>query len=236
MEREADGMNRTRLLRRLPLTLALAFLLPGLAACQEPGGDDPSARPGERQSAGQGAPVDTVDLRTLGYGQGSPDAPVTVIEFSDFGCPYCGRFALDIYPELHREFVETGRVHWRYVPFVIGMFPNGGGAARAAECAAEQDGFWPMHHLLYERQAQWKATDQPEQLFTAYAASLELDEGQFATCYAEDRPGDRIHLANLVAGRIGIRGTPTFLINGRMLQGAAPLQQFRAILEGLSAR
>lgn len=220
------------LLRRAPLALLLVILLPALACAQEP----ESAPRGEEARQQEAAPSDTIDLRTLGYAQGDPSAPVTVVEFSDFGCPYCAVFALETYPELYSEFVETGKVYWRYVPFVMGMFPNGAEAARAVECAAEQGGFWPMHDLLYERQRQWKGSSDPEAVFAELAGSLDLDGERFDGCYAEDRGGDRTYAANYAADRLGIRATPTFLINGRMLQGAAPLEQFRAILRDLGAR
>lgn len=218
---------------RLRLAVVLALLMPVLAGCQEsPREQDESPAPAAGADAAPGQ--DTIDLSELGYERGSPDAAITVIEFSDFGCPYCARFALDTYPALHREFVETGRVRWQYVPFVMGMFTNGAEAARAAECAGEQDEFWAMHHHLFERQSQWKATDDPEATFTGFAASLGLDAGRFGSCYTEDRRGDRTQAANLAADRLGIRGTPTFLVNGYFVQGAPPLEQFRAALEDLS--
>src|SRR5690606_28569884 len=74
---------------------------------------------------------ETIDVGELGYAAGPADAPLTVVEFSDFGCPYCARFALESYPQLEREFVEGGMVRWVYVPFVMGNFPNGDLAARA---------------------------------------------------------------------------------------------------------
>jgi hypothetical protein len=75
---------------------------------------------------------------SIGHDRGTDAAPVRVVEFSDFGCPYCGEFAREVHPALHREYVETGRVRWTYVPVVMGVFRNGGAAALAAECAAEQ--------------------------------------------------------------------------------------------------
>lgn len=181
------------------------------------------------------APKDTIDLRTLGYSHGPEDAPITVYEFSDFGCPYCAKFALETYPELHREFVATGKVRWTYVPFVMGSFPNGDGAARAAECAGEQDRFWVMHDRLFQGQREWKGGRDPESLFAQYAAELELDVERFASCYREDRRGQRTSLHNYVADALRVRATPSFFINGRLVEGALPVEAFREILTTLAA-
>lgn len=168
----------------------------------------------------------------VGYSRGSPDAPITVIEFSDFGCPYCAMFALETYPELHREFVETGKVRWHYVPFVMGVFPNGAEAARAAECAAEQGdaAFWAMHDILYARQPEWRANREPAELFGRLASEMEIDADAFAACYRDDSPASRVTEATVLARRAGVNATPTFFVNGRRVQGALPLEHFRMIL------
>ena len=178
-----------------------------------------------------GMPVgDTIDLRTLGYARGSMEAPLVVYEFSDFGCPFCGKFALGMYPELHREFVATGKVRWVHVPFVMGMFPNGAEAARAAECAGEQERFWPMHDLLFQRQNEWKRNGETSSLFAGYARRTGLDVQRFDACYRENRRGRRTEMNNRAADAVGIRATPSFLINGRLVEGALPAEQFRRVL------
>ena len=237
---------------RTPLSaVAFPLLALTLAACS--GGDESSPPTEERvalaEPAGSAAaPVvaglngdrrqpaiaDTIDLRTIGYSRGSEDAPVQVYEFSDFGCPFCGTFARGTYPALHEEFVATGRVRWTYVPFVMGMFPNGGESARAAECAAEQDGFWRMHDLLFEKQNEWKASRDPDGLLNGYAAELGLDEADFASCYREDRGGRRTAINNRAADALRVRATPSFFINGRLVEGALPAEQFRQILSTLA--
>ena len=183
---------------------------------------------------GEPAMPDTINLRKIGYSRGAPDAPVTVYEFSDFGCPFCGTFARSTYPELHREFVATGKVRWTYVPFVMGMFPNGAEAARAAECTAEQDRFWEMHDLLFAKQQEWKASRAPARLFDGYARQLKLDGNRFASCYREDRGGGRTALNNRAADALRVRATPSFFINGRLVEGALPAEQFRQVLSALA--
>ena len=177
---------------------------------------------------------DTIDLRKIGYSRGAADAPVTVYEFSDFGCPFCGMFARGTYPGLHQEFVATGKVRWIYVPFVMGMFPNGTESARAAECAAEQGKFWEMHDLLFAKQNEWKSSRGPERLYNGYARGLGLEAARFATCYREDGGAVRTAQNNRAADALRVRATPSFFINGRLVEGALPAAQFRQVLTSLA--
>lgn len=174
---------------------------------------------------------DTIDLRKLGYSRGSDEAGLTVYEFSDFGCPFCGIFARSTYPALHEEFVATGRVRWVYVPFVMGMFPNGAESARAAECAAEQERFWEMHDMLFERQEDWKRARNPTSLYRAMARDAGLDLGRFDGCYRQGGRDDRIATNNRAADALRLRVTPSFIVGGRVVEGALPVEQFRMLLE-----
>jgi protein-disulfide isomerase len=226
----------------------LALLASTLAACS--GVEDSDAGAGAQLGMAEAAPgpvprgsggdlqhpttAETIDLRKIGYSRGSDDAPVTVYEFSDFGCYFCGTFAKGTYPALHEEFVATGKVRWTYVPFVTGMFPNGAEAARAAECAAEQEMFWEMHDLLYDSQNEWKASRSSTPLFNGYAVQLGVDDARFASCYAENRGAPRTAINNRVAGAMRVRATPTFFINGRLVEGAPPEEQFRRLLAALA--
>jgi protein-disulfide isomerase len=173
-----------------------------------------------------------------GYDRGSRHAPVAVLEFADFGCPYCARFAAETYPQLADEFVKTGRVRWKYVPFVLGMFPNGGEAARAAECAAEQGAaaFGRMHDALFARQSDWQSASDPDGVFRALAGAVGLDAARFTTCYASEAPERRIHASGELADRMGVRATPTFFVGGRRVEGALPAAEFRAVLLDALAR
>lgn len=175
-------------------------------------------------------PQERVDLRGIGHDGGSPEAPVLVVEFSDFGCPYCAQFARETYAAVHEEFVVTGKVQWKSVPFLLGIFPNGMEAALTAECAARQGAFWAMRDRLFQDQAAWKASSEPAALFRRYAEDLGLDAARIDSCYLEEEVGDRIGANNRAANRLGVRSTPTFFVNGRRVEGAIPLEQFRLIL------
>lgn len=225
------------------LLLCAVFLL-AAAACNASAHDsEPLANSGPEQrvelaaashaataSAARRVVVAGVDLTNIGYNKGSLTAPVVVVELSDFGCPYCGQFARETYPELDKEYVQTGKVFFKYVPFVIGMFPNGKEAARAAECAGDQDKFWPMYERLYAAQTDWKQTTTPYPLYQQYAVAIGLDKARFASCYGSQDTHPRTKLATDAAHLLGVRATPSFLVNGRPIEGALPLVEFRKVL------
>lgn len=167
-----------------------------------------------------------------GHDFGATRAAVTVLEFADFGCRYCARFTMETWPALAMDFVRTGKVRWKVVPFVLGMFPGSDAAARAAECAADQGraAFARLHDRLFERQAEWAGAPDPAGLFHSYAAAAALDTARFASCYANNWPGERVRAANELADRMGVRATPTFFIDGHRVEGALPAVQFRAVL------
>lgn len=171
--------------------------------------------------------VGGVDLTGVGYDLGSPDAPIVMVDMSDFGCPFCGSHARQTLPALEREFIEQGTVFYKYVPIVMG-FPNGDVAARAAECAGEQGAFWPMHDRLYATQDEWRRSSDAAELFAGYADALKLDTGRFEACYASGRTATRTAAANERAAQLGVRATPTFFVNEQLVEGALPLPQFRA--------
>ena len=171
------------------------------------------------------------DITAIGYDRGEPSAPVAVVDFSDFGCPYCGEFEREVLPAIERDYIATGKVYFKYVPFVAGMFPNSIQATRAAECAADEGQFWQMHDRLYASQTQWKKSLAPFQLFQRDAEALRLDGQRFSACYVGQQSDRRTERATAVANRVGVRVTPSFVVNGHPVEGALPLPQFRKVLD-----
>jgi len=191
----------------------------------------PSTPVGGGPGLSSGAPP--AYLPDLGYDIGSVEAPLKVIEFSDFGCGYCRRFHLETFPTLRAEFIETARIEWKFMPFVTGSFGNSPAVSEAAECVLEQDAgrFEAFSHRLWELQAEWKGSDEPAAVVRPWAEEVGSDMAIYDACLAEDRRVDRVSGATDVAGRLGIRGTPTFwLVGYGPLQGALPLEAFQGIL------
>jgi protein-disulfide isomerase len=185
----------------------------------------------------QEEPTPDVPLEELFHEMAEPGAAVTVVEFSDFGCKYCGEFHRETLPGLRREYVATGKVRWRVVPFALGIFPNGAEAVRAAGCVAEQgeEAFWAMHDALFARQEEWKDSAHADQLFRSFAVVAGADGDAFTACYEGPRSADRVAAAHALASRTGVRSTPTFFVEGRMIQGALPGPEFRRVLDAALA-
>jgi len=164
---------------------------------------------------------------------GSLDAPLTVIEFSDFQCPYCRQYTLETQPTLHANYVETGQVLWVFKHFPLNIHPQAPAAGAAAECAAEQGQFWAMHDLLFENMDAWSVND-PTDVLVGLAEDLELDTAAFAACLADPAIAARVE-SDLSEGAPFVQGTPTFIVirgeRGSIIPGALPLERFSAILD-----
>lgn len=162
--------------------------------------------------------------------KGNEDAPVTIIEFSDFQCPYCSRFAADAGVKIHEQYVEEGIVRFGYIH---AAYHEGEAytAAEASECAGEQDAFWDYHDLLIDRMAVEGKNDFPTDVLKQYAADLELDTEAFNTCLDEGRYADLVREQTQLSSYLGVSGTPTFIVNGKGLVGAQPFEVFQQIIE-----
>lgn len=211
-----------------PALLGAFLLTSTLPACGA--ADEPPPEPAPAAEAAPDPDQEAVDLSRVGYNEGDEDeAVIFVVEFSDFGCVFCARFHDETYPELKREFVDGGDVAWKYVPVTIGGFPNGELAGLAGECAGAQQRFPVMRDHLFERREEWMAAgpDEAPDVFVRYAEELGLDAGAFRACLASDEAAQRLSTSNRVARQIGVRATPTFLVNGEPVEGAVPLDAFQ---------
>lgn len=168
--------------------------------------------------------------------KGAVTAPVTVYEMSDFQCPYCRRFALEIFPALEAEYVRTGRVRWVFVNFPLtSIHPNAEPAAELAMCAARAGGFWPVHDLLFRHQSTWAPLQNPAPFFLSLADSARVPRDAVAACLQQGEARAEVRQDAEGAARTGARSTPTFYIEGGLLRGAQPLEVFRPILDSIVA-
>ncbi len=180
--------------------------------------------------AGAGRLAAQSALDTAGFDRGDPKAPLVVVEFADFGCPACAEFARETWPALDAEFVQTGRLRWKFVPFVLGAFRHAEAAARAALCAAEQGAFWSMAERLYADQRGWSVPRNPKAALQDMARGLGLDSARFGRCYDDQRIARQVRGLTRLARRHGVNATPTFLLGERRIRGALPLALFRRVL------
>lgn len=162
-----------------------------------------------------------VPANALGYGPA--DAPVTIVEFADYQCPYCRR-AQEVVDELLRRY--PGKLRIVHQDFPLEGHPRALHASRAVRCAAEQGKFWDYHRSLLTVAGDLESAD-----LEGRARTLGLDLGRFSTCVASDRFDAAIREASANGARLGVSGTPAFFVNGRMLDGARPLEQFLEVVE-----
>jgi protein-disulfide isomerase len=165
---------------------------------------------------------------------GRADAPVVVYVMSDFQCPYCRQFALTTFPPLEREFVQTGKARFVFVNLPLTQVHRHAVAAAAvAMCAARQSKFWPVHDLLFRRQEQWAQREQPGPYLLALGDSAGADRAQLAPCVASRATEPEIRADAARAARAGAKSTPTFYIEGGLLEGSAPVEVFRQVLDSI---
>jgi len=160
--------------------------------------------------------------------RGSIDAPVTVVEYGDFECPYCG-MAEPVVRELIRDFGDV-RYVWRHLP-LSDVHPHAQLAAEAAEAAADQGAFWEMHDLLFDHQDALRTDD-----LIAYAEQLGLDVERFTNDLREHAGATRVAEDVDTADLSGVSGTPTFFVNGRRHYGAYDIAALSAAVRAAGAR
>jgi protein-disulfide isomerase len=155
--------------------------------------------------------------RARGVTAGPDNAPVQVLVFSDYMCPYCADFARGVEQQLKAEYVQPGQVQFIYYDFPLGgSHVHSFVAARAARCAEDQDRFWDYHDVLLGRQSAWMyERSAPINQFVGYARELGLDEGTFRGCLNSDRHADLVSANYMLGQRLGVTGTPTVFVNGR---------------------
>ena len=156
---------------------------------------------------------------------GPDNAPITIIEFSDYECPYCISWHTQVWPLLIEAYPDQIRLVYRDFP-LSSIHPNAAPAAEAAYCAREQDRFWEFHELLFSGgQALGKAA------YLSYASEMGLDLDQFTRCLDEERYAADVDANFQYALQLGVQSTPTFFINGIALIGAQPFEVFQEIIE-----
>ncbi len=171
--------------------------------------------------------------------KGDPNAPVIVVEFSDFQCPFCSRFYQQTLPLIQENYIDTGKIKFVYRDLPLdSLHPNARLTHIAAECADEQEKFWEYHDVLFEKQSQWQrlsSTDLSITL-TQFATDLGLQSASFETCLESEEMANEVKNDVADATKYGSTGTPTFFIGTEedgfiKLVGAQPYAAFEALIE-----
>ena len=160
---------------------------------------------------------------------GPPNAPITIVEFSDFECPFCSRFARSTAPALRRQYGD--RIRWIFVNYPLrSIHPNAYEAALAGECAADQGRFWPFYDALFSGRHPLSGDG-----YAAVAGEIGLDEERFETCYRNADPAHEVLLDIQEGEKFYILGTPTFYVNGKRMEGAQRPEAFAAVIDSILA-
>jgi len=166
---------------------------------------------------------------------GSADAPVTIVEFSDYQCPYCQQHALETLPRIVEMYVDTGQVRYVYRDFPLPSHAHAQQAAEAARCAGAQDAsaYWEMHERLFTEQSEWAAQEAEEAgtTFAAYAGELGLDAEAFQECLASGTFAEQVEQDQSAGFEAGVEGTPCFFINDQFAAGAYSFENFQQMIE-----
>ncbi len=151
------------------------------------------------------------------YATGDADAPVTVIEFSDFECPACAHHATQIVPQLKQNYIESGKVQLVFHDFPLSYHTRAPIASAASRCAGEQGKFWDMHDALFRNRQQW-VEDSGTTVFSQLADDIGADAAQFDACIESGKHMEKISASAQASAAAGINATPTFVVNGKAVE------------------
>ena len=167
---------------------------------------------------------------------GNPKAKITIVEFSDFQCPFCRTFWSGAFQQIKTEYIDTGKARFVYRDFPLSFHPAAQPAAEAAQCANDQGKFWEMHDKLFEEQAkqgtgtiQFSETD-----IQRWALQVSgLDMNKWKECVASRKYKSEVEKDLKDGSAYGVSGTPTLFINGKPIVGAQPFSAFKAEIDAL---
>ncbi len=165
---------------------------------------------------------------------GKENAPVTIVEFSDYQCPYCGRHFTDTYGQIKKNYIDTGKVKLVFKDFPLSFHPEAQKAAEAARCVREQknvDGYWKMHDKLFSNQQSLSVENEKK-----WARELGVDGAKFDSCLDSGKFAQAVRDDLSYGSTIGVSGTPGFFINGVSLVGAQPFGAFQQAIEAELAK
>ena len=216
--------------------LTAAFILStalGAGACGRP--PEPQRTPAAASAAPETRDDTLRMLADRGRIEGDSAAPLWIIDASDFQCPYCAEWQKNTHDSLRTEYVRTGKVKIAFVNFPLEQHRHAMLAARAAMCAGVQGRFWPVHDGIFETQERWAPAADAAPLFESIARTAGVRIGEWKSC-TESEVMDPLIIADRErAIAAGVGSTPTFIIDGQVIRGAAPMEEFRRVIDAALA-
>jgi protein-disulfide isomerase len=211
-------------LKKVDAKIAAGTPRAGLYAALVKDGLEKAAPRKEEARPGEPAPTDVFKADVAGAAiKGPKDALVTIVQFSDFQCPFCSRVEPTI-DQVMKEYAGKVRVAWRNLP--LPFHNNAKPAAIAAMAANQQGKFWQMHEIMFKNQQALSAAD-----LEKYAQQIGLNMPKFKAALEDKKLADAVDAEAAMGGKIGARGTPAFFVNGRFLSGAQPFERFKSLID-----
>lgn len=232
LEKEVGHLDKSKLFLPISILVAAVFISGSLLYTKAGSNKDVAvANLGGQQAPQVGAKVN-VSADNDAF-LGNEKAKVTVIEFSDFQCPFCRSFWRDTIPQLKKEYIDTGKIKFVYRDYPLDFHPGAKPAAEGAECARDQGKFWELHDKIFQEQdkqgqgtIQFTKTD-----VVRWAGQIGLNMSQFNRCLDSGKYKAEVEKDVADGTAAGVSGTPTTFINGRSLVGAQPYSSFKSIID-----
>ena len=186
---------------------------------------EPAAKPAEPAEPAVKLTVDDIDLEGVPF-IGDENAEITMVIYDDFQCPFCSRFEQQAWLEIKEEYIDTGKAKFYYKHFPLGFHSHAQLAAEASECAHDQGKFWEYHDIMFENQP-----DINEEQMKTWAEELELDMDDFNSCLDTHKYAEKVKLSMAEGQKVGVKGTPSVLIEDELVVGAQPFNNFKKVID-----
>lgn len=191
----------------------------------------------QQQQAAQPTPTPVPNAGVIPEGTsfilGEPDAPITIVEYTDYQCPFCQRHFSQTFPQIKANYIDQGLVRYVFKDFPLDFHPEADEAAVAAHCAQEQNLFLEMHTALFEDTQRWGGQPDVYGIFTAIATEIGADGDAFIECVGRGEYEAKVSADLGEGSSYGVRGTPAFFINGEFVNGAQPYTVFASLIDSL---
>lgn len=172
-------------------------------------------------------------IQTFAGSEGDENAPVTIVEFSDYQCPFCRSFYESSLPQIREQYVKTGKARIVFKDFPLSFHPDAPKAAEAARCAGDQGKYFDMHDAIYQGQgpANLGTVSINESVYATYAKQLGLNEAEFNACLDSGKNAQGVQNDFSQGVAAGVSGTPSFYVNNQLLVGAQPFSVFKQAID-----
>jgi len=161
--------------------------------------------------------------------KGNKNASVTIVEFSEYECPFCKHYVDETYGQILEEYGDD--IYYVFRDYPLPFHKHAQETAEAARCAGDQNSYWPIHDMLFEERDEWVEETKITTILVDYAKNLGLNTQTFNSCLSSGKYTQAVEDDLALGNKVGVSGTPSFFINGVMLVGAQPFESFKTLIE-----